>query len=622
MFRRVLIASLVAATLCRPALCATDQWIDIRSSHFTVLTDANEKEGRHIVDQFERMRWVFQTLFPKVNVDPAVPIVVVAAKNEKTFAAMEPADYLAKGQMKLGGYYLHTQDRNYILLRLDTEFEHPFASVYHEYTHVQFAGAADWMPIWLNEGLAEFMQNSEIRDKEVLLGEPSADDILYLREHALIPFNVLFKVDADSPYYHQEQKASVFYAESWALTHYLMVSDHERHTQRLDDYMALLRQHEDPVSAGEKAFGDLKKFQSELESYIRNADYKQFVMNSAAASIDESSFKVTTLTPADADAVKADVLAYVGRGDDARALLESVLKEDPNSQRAHETMGYLEYHAQHFNEARRWFGEAVAADNEDFLAHFYYATLCMSEPGTCSDHEIENNLHTAIQLNSRFAPAYDRMAAFYAMKRENLDEARRMSIWAVQLDPSIVYYRMNAASVLIAMERYSDAIAVLQAAARVAHSPSDTAMVQRRLDDIERMKAQNAQVQAYARVQADANADTVMNAQPADSGGVDVSPKHPTEPATGTRHIANGVIRQVACSYPSALEFRVQSTTGKTLALFSNDFFKIQLTVVGLKAGDSMNPCTDFEGKNAQVQYVESSDKSVDGQVVAVELRK
>ena len=57
-------------------------------------------------------------------------------------------------------------------------------------------GAAAWMPLWLNEGLAEFMQNTEIRDKDVLLGEPSADDILYLRQNRLIPLDVLFKVDA------------------------------------------------------------------------------------------------------------------------------------------------------------------------------------------------------------------------------------------------------------------------------------------------------------------------------------------------------------------------------------------------------------------------------------------
>jgi len=623
MGRRKFCLVLIAAALCRPALGATEQWIEIRSAHFTLVTDANEKQSRHVLDQFERMRWVFQTLFPKANVDPAEPIVVVAAKNEKVFDAMEPATYLARGQMKLGGYYMHTREKNYILLRLDAEFEHPYATVYHEYTHVQFAGAAEWMPLWLNEGMAEFMQNTDIRDKDVLLGQPSADDILYLRQNRLIPLDVLFKVDASSPYYHEEQKGSVFYAESWALTHYLMVTAHDKHAQYIDDYMTLMSRHEDPVTAAQKAFGDLKQLQESLESYIQFSNYKEFVMSSAAAPIDESTYKVRAMTPVEADAARADVLAYVDRTDDARALLNSVLKEDPNNVQAHETMGYLEFRAGNRDEARRWFGDAVKLDSQDYLAYYYFATLSMSDGGADDGKEIEDSLHAAIRLNSRFAPAYDRLAAYFAMKRENLDEARRLNFYAVQLDPGNAGYRVNAANTLMMMERYDDAMTVLHAAAKVAKDPGEAAMVQSRIDSVEQFRAAREKETAYekqqgadlVKAQADAQAGSVVTVIPE-------PPKHPTMPATGPRHATAGVIHGAVCSYPSGLEFRVENAAGKAVTLYSNDFFKIELTVVGFAPKGDINPCTDFEGMKARVQYVESTDKTVDGQVVAVELRK
>jgi tetratricopeptide (TPR) repeat protein len=623
MGRRFPCLLLFAALVCRPCAAATEQWIEIRSAHFTVLTDAGEKQGRHVTDQFERMRWVFQKLFPKANVDPAEPIIVVAAKNEKVFDTMEPAAYLAKGQMKLGGYYMHSQEKNYILLQLGAEFEHPFASVYHEYTHVQFAGAAEWMPLWLNEGLAEFMQNTDIRDKDVALGEPSVDDILYLRQNRLIPFSVLFKVDAKSPYYHEEQKGSVFYAESWALTHYLMVSDRQKHLHRLDDYVTLVSHNEDPVTAAEKAFGDLKKFQDELESYIRSSDYKQFILSSAAEPLDESSYTVRTLTQVEADAARADVLAYIERSADARALLDSVLKEDPNNVLAHETMGYLEFRAGHQDEARKWYGEAVKLDSQDYLAYYYFASLSMSEPGATDDKEIEDSLRAAIRLNSRFAPAYDRLAIFLAMRHENLDEARRLNLFAVDLDPGNVGYRVNAANTLIVMERFDDAVAVLRGAAKVAKDPGQAAMVQSRIDAVEQVQAARAKAAAYEKEQAEAFAKAQAEAQTAASVTVAAeTPKHPTELATGPKHTATGVIRGVVCSYPSVLEFRVETAGGKAIALYNNDFFKIELTVVGFTPKGDINPCADFEGMKARVQYVESSDKSVDGQVVAIELRK
>ena len=127
---------------------------------------------------------------------------------------------------------MRAPDKNYILLRLDAQGAHPFATVYHEYTHFMMRNASDWIPLWLNEGLAEFYQNTDIQDKEVLLGEPNSDDILYLRQNRLLPVITLLKVDQTSPYYHEEQKGSVFYAESWALTHYIEISDAQKDTNR------------------------------------------------------------------------------------------------------------------------------------------------------------------------------------------------------------------------------------------------------------------------------------------------------------------------------------------------------------------------------------------------------
>src|SRR5271170_980663 len=337
-------------------------WVEIQSPHFTLITDANEKQGVHVLDQFERMRWVFQTLFHGTNVDPAAPIIVIAAKNKKDFEALEPAAYLAKGQISLAGLFLNTQDKNYILLRLDTEGEqHPFSTIYHEYTHLQLNKSSDWLPLWLNEGLAEFFQNTDIHDKDVQLGEPSYDNLLYLRQNRILPLPVLFRVDANSPYYHEEQKGSAFYAESWALTHFLEVSDFQKKTHLLTDYTQFLIKGEDSVTAAQHAFGDLKRLQDSLDNYVRQSSFTMFKMN-AAVPIDAATFNVRPVSNSEADAVRADVLVYDDRAKEAQALLETTLRDDPNNALAHETMGYLKFHEQDIPAARKWYSEAVQLD--------------------------------------------------------------------------------------------------------------------------------------------------------------------------------------------------------------------------------------------------------------------
>ena len=105
-------------------------------------------------------------------------------KIKKTSTLSNPRPTSAKGQISLAGLFLNTKDKNYILLHLDTEGQqHPYSTVYHEYTHLQLSKASDWLPLWLNEGLAEFFQNTDIHDKDVQLGEPSFDDLLYLRQN-------------------------------------------------------------------------------------------------------------------------------------------------------------------------------------------------------------------------------------------------------------------------------------------------------------------------------------------------------------------------------------------------------------------------------------------------------
>jgi hypothetical protein len=236
---------LLLATLCSnvlgsavlaPARDKPENWVQVSSPHFLIVSNSNEKQARHVADQFERMRSVFHKLFPKLQIDPATPIIVLAIKDEKDFRALEPAAYLAKGQLKLGGLFLRTPDKNYVLMRLDAEGDHPYAVVYHEYTHLLMSKAD--LPLWMNEGLAEFYQNTDIREKEVNLGQPSPENLALLRQNRLLPLATLFTVDNASPYYHEENKGSIFYGESWALMHYLELKDFHDKTHYLTDYLA------------------------------------------------------------------------------------------------------------------------------------------------------------------------------------------------------------------------------------------------------------------------------------------------------------------------------------------------------------------------------------------------
>jgi len=603
---------------------APPHWTEVRSPNFIVLTNSSEKDARHIAGQFERMRTVFHALIPSATDDADSPIVVVALKDRKSFQALEPEAYLAKGKLDLAGFFLSAPDKNYVLVRLDANEGDAFTTVYHEYTHYMLRKSSAWMPLWLNEGLAEFYQNTVIEDKAVHLGKPSEYDIEYLRENKLIPLSTLFAVDHDSPYYHDEQKGSVFYSESWALTHFLMVSDFKSKTNRIQMYSHLLASNVDPSKAAQQAFGDLGALQKQLDSYVGQMVYNEFVLHSGAT-IDEASFQSRSVPTLEADATRADVLVYNGRTKEAEAMLETILRDDPKSALAHETMGYLKFRENDRAAATKWYGEAVQLDSHSYLAHYYYSTLSMERSVDGQDAAIESSLDTSIKLNPNFAPSYDALAHFYAMHHEKPDEAHAMNVKAVSLEPDNLDYRLNTAEVLMQNQQIESALSVLDAAMNVAKTPGDKQRVQDRIAKIQSYQASLARANTIR-----SNAHSSTNATTADGRAIamiqnssDSGPKYPDD-ATGPRHTAKGIIRNVHCAYPTVITLSLDPAAqpGKPVALYSNDYFKVVFTTANYVEEKELLPCSGIEGMKARIEYAEVSDKTMAGQIVSIELSK
>lgn len=615
--RRIFIVLLALLFAAAPALASSPTWIEVRSPHFTVVTDAGAGQGRRTINQFEHMRLLFQKLFPNANVDPVAPIIVLAVKNKKEFQPLEPPAYLGKGRLELAGYFLRAPDKNYVLLRLDAENDqHPYATIYHEYTHLQIGDAIEWMPLWLNEGLAEFFQNTDIGGNEARLGQPSPDNLLYLEQHRLIPLDVLFRVDANSPYYHEEQKGSVFYAESWALVHYLETSDFLNHTNHLGQYLELLARQQDPVTAAQTAFGDLKKLQQTLQNYTERQSYTYFTLK--LPPLNEEAFTVTPITVSEAGAIRADFMAYIGRTTEAQALLQQVLAADPQSAQAHETMGYLAFRQRDLTDAKKWYTQAVALNSQSFTAQYYFGALSLMDGET--GPQVEASLRAAIRLNNRFAPAYDALASMYGRRRQNLNEAHMLSLQAVQLEPGNIHYRMDSANILMEQQRYAEAVRVLEATKAMAKTPQDLEIVEARLSQVQLYQSEMEQ----ARKQRAADQAAMHEVQTSSAvAKVYKAPmlKHPTEKPHGAMLTVHGIIQGVRCSYPAVIELQVTAPKG-TVTLYNNNYYQIEYSAANFTPQGDIHPCNDLEGSKAKVQYFATADKTVSGQIIGIELSK
>ena len=350
------------------------------------------------------------------------------------------------------------------------------------------------IPLWLDEGFAEFYQNTEIRDDETRLGQVDAYYPEFLQRNQLLPLATLFAVDQHSPYYHEQDKGSIFYAESWALAHYLKLKDSREGTHRLADYLDLLHKNIDTVAAAAQAFGDLDQLQADLKKYVVNGDYG-YLQLPGSTDVDESSFAVRTMTQTQADIARADFLAHDGRDTEARALLEAVLHDDPANVPAHEIMGFIGIRQHNLGEARQWCEQAIKLDPKSFLGQSCFALSSVEKglPDAAGQAGIENSLRAAIKINPSFTPAYAGLAEFFAHRRQN-DEALQWIQKAIQLDRDTVDFRIDEASILLQLNRNQDGSEALDLALKMAHTPEETAAVENMLQSAKQFEVEHVVV--------------------------------------------------------------------------------------------------------------------------------
>ncbi len=617
-----------------PALPAFAQkvqiWTEVRSPNFIVVTDAGEKQGRRVAEQFEQFRDTFRRALPRARVDMGKPLIILATKNEKGLRELLPEYWERKGGVRPAGVFLSGDEKLYVALRTDVYGESPYGIIYHEYVHALVDLNFETIPLWLNEGLAEFYANTVLASKQVGLGRPDTNSILLLQQEKLLPFEVLFAADHDSPHYNERNRASIFYAQSWALVHYLTFADWKAENPRLSQYMAHLLNKVEPVEAARQAFGDLKALEKQLSSYVRRGEFS-YLKGKASGDIDEKSFPMRALTQAESAAVRGDFHARRNRSAEARALLEEALRLEPANAQAHESLGVLELRQNNMDAAMVWFDKAAQLDSRSYLTQYFAAMLTVRK-GLGSGHTsaAEARLLRAIELNPQFAPAHSTLANLYQFRDETLAQALHHAKRAAELEPGEQMHRINVGNVLLRMKRADEALALAHSAMASAKSERDRFAAQslaqsavrfkQMLADHERLRQEGEQIPEGQRPQlARRSGGSVVIADVAEAA----APALEARPLklTGKKATATGKVAQVICG-PAALELVLERPNGK-LRLFAQNFYKLDFMAhAEWQPPSNFQPCEHLTKLRVKVTYQQAEDADYAGEMQLVEILK
>src|SRR4029077_11977588 len=306
-------------------------WVKVTSPHFTVVSNSSIKDARDVAAGFEQIHAVFALVLPGLRTDSGAETIMMAAKDEKTFAQMLPL-FEKKRAGYLAGEFHKGWEKDYVVIRLDLPGQ-TRTVVYHEYIHKLLHLNFTRLPVWLDEGLAEFFANSELRSNDMFVGVPSPR-IPILRARTLYPLPTILSATQSSPYYRDEDKIGMFYAESWGLTHFLMFGDNMGHGQRMNAYLQALQKGVASEAAFEQAFGDPKQVQKQFENYVGRFAFLAFRIDKPK--VDISAFNGGPLSVAETDTALGGFFTYIHQLDLANERLTAALHENSEPALAHE----------------------------------------------------------------------------------------------------------------------------------------------------------------------------------------------------------------------------------------------------------------------------------------------
>lgn len=404
---------------------AKDTWISVRTKNFFLLGNGGEKDIKKVGLKLEQFREVFTHLFPNMRFNTPVPTTVIVFKSDSSYAPFKPSRTTA-------GYFQAGPDVNYITLKTELHGEQdPFSVIFHEYTHLLVNNTFDQAPVWFNEGLAEYYSSFDIaEDQKVTLGAPIGSHVFLLRESKMLPLRTLFEVDHRSPHYNEANKQNIFYAQSWALMHYLIVGQTGR-VDQLGKFVQLIASKIPVDQAFQQAFQTpFEAMEKDLRNYIKKDRYNVIRGHFERKLELDTTTDVAPLTEAEAQAYLGDLLLHSNRKD-AYTYLEKAVKLDPKLAMAHASLGMAYFREGKIQEAHASLERAVAANSQNYLAHYYYAfTLCHTGPdGTPASNytpenvkKIREHLQKAIKLRPDYPESYSLLALVAVVTGDDIDE--------------------------------------------------------------------------------------------------------------------------------------------------------------------------------------------------------
>lgn len=251
----------VAALTVFAAAPARAEWRRAETAHFILYGDVSERTLRTYATKIERFDALLRTYYP-IQSDVQIPKLEIYLAD----GARDMRRILPDGSEGIAGFYSPDAGRIYTVTNISNP--EALSTLFHEYAHhFMFQMSAVAYPSWFVEGFAEYYSTVVMEPDKIEVGREDRGRMMLFTQLGANEWAPLADVLKWRISRSGRARLSDYYAQSWALTHYLMSTPERR--QMLSQYLNAVIRGADPVTAMHGATGRTSiELQTDMRRYF------------------------------------------------------------------------------------------------------------------------------------------------------------------------------------------------------------------------------------------------------------------------------------------------------------------------------------------------------------------
>jgi tetratricopeptide (TPR) repeat protein len=454
--------------LCLLAIIATQvvageaTWKTATTANYRLISQLDDRDTTSWMREFDQ--YILSTSeVLKINLSAMPPLTVVIFARDKDY---EPYKLLKPNgrTASVAGQFVRQPTWSLIGMAYGSMNEDTRRTIYHEATHWLMSGDQSRQPAWFSEGVAEMFSTFERRGDKVNWAKPIGAHMQVLNQLGNMPMNVF--LTTPGAIFDRDDHTTIFYAQAWAFTHFMLFSKNPERRQQLTKFLELYRTESGEATMNAVFGADIKPLEKEFHVYAGQRSWGYMI----------EPLKAAAPPPAPQPAAPALVessLGYLALGAEryelAQRHADNSLALDANAPEAHGLLAYLALEKKDFDKAATHAEAAVQQGSKDSNLLVLLGNAYDRGPLSNRPHAVATRINLyekAINLSPRQLPIYERLTEAIVSYDKPREEEGKFLELGLRVFPGADWLRVGTAVVNYKTGHRETAVATMDSVLR------------------------------------------------------------------------------------------------------------------------------------------------------------